>query len=128
MDITKDPELSLDVITPNVIIIDTLIDLLKAREYALKVWCAYWRYVYKAYKNILEKPWEKQYTKKSKKYCELLTIQGKGIRDLNRSLNSWNLRRVRSANHIELLQRVIELCEGVFMFVIPEAFRVFNPF
>ena len=103
MDITKDPELSLDVIPPNIIVIETLTDLLRAREYALRVWCAYWMYVYKAYKNILEQPWKKQYKEEAKKYCELLTIQGNAVRDLHRSLNSWNTRRVRSTSHLELL-------------------------
>jgi hypothetical protein len=128
MDITQDPELSLDAIPPNIIVVETLIDLLRAREYALKIWCAYWMYVYKSYKNILEQPWKKQYKDKAKKYCELLTSQQSAVRQLHRSLNSWNMRRVRLSSHFELIQRVIELCVGVFMFVVPEAIRVFNQF
>ncbi len=128
MDITQDPELSLDAIPPNIIDVETLVDLLRAREYALKIWCAYWMYMYYCYKDILEQPWKKQYKDKAKKYFELLTSQQSAVRQLHRSLNSWNMRRVRLHSHFDLIHRVIELCTGVFMFVVPEALKVFDQF
>lgn len=124
-----DSDLCLDPISSTDTDANSVFVTLKEREYAVRVWCEYWSSIGEHYNNLLNKPWKKQYKVKAQNLLVQMLTQYELIVKLHKSLNSWDLfRQVRSSMILDVNQKLLDLCDTVYIFVLPYLINILKEF
>lgn len=116
----SDPSLFLDPIHSAISDVDSMRHLLNEKCYALNVWCQYWTGIAKQYKEILDKPWQRQYKARAAAFMQILDRQKILIEALDESVEPWNIhRQVGSTRLLRLNRYMVDLIDTIIVFIIP---------